>query len=391
MRKIIIFYILGSLFLLGCSNSQKETSNNGVKYTCPMHPQIVENQEGDCPICKMDLVPSQQILSNTITLDDNQMLLGNIRTQKVSENGFSNSSVLNGRLILNPNNVVAIASKFTGRIEKLFRKEIGISLSKGDALYQIYSEELLNLQKEYIVNFKQQKAFPEEEIYAKLLKGSQNKLILYGYNQSMIKNLALKEQLNPYITVYAQESGVISEINVSEGQYVSEGETVLNLENLNSLWVEADLYANENVKEGTLIQITVSGFENETISSKILEISPQLNENSQILSLRALVENKNLKYQPGMQATINLQSASSSKSQISLPNDAVIRDQNGAHVWVKTGKGEFKQKIVKIGPASMEQIMIKSGINLNDEVVISGAYLLTSEYILKKGGSNMAM
>ena len=97
MRKIIIFYILGSLFLLGCSNSQKETSNNGVKYTCPMHPQIVENQEGDCPICKMDLVPSQQILSNTITLDDNQMLLGNIRTQKVSENGFSNSSVLNGR------------------------------------------------------------------------------------------------------------------------------------------------------------------------------------------------------------------------------------------------------------------------------------------------------
>ena len=339
----------------------------------------------------MDLVPSQQILSNTITLDDNQMMLGNIRTLKVSENGFSNSSVLNGRLILNPNNVIAIASKFTGRVEKLFVKEIGTSLKKGDMLYQIYSEELLNLQKEYIVNFKQQKAFPEEEIYAKLLKGSQNKLMLYGYNQSMIKNLALKEQLNPYITVYAQESGVISEINVSEGQYVSEGETVLNLENLNSLWVEADLYANENVKEGTLIQITVSGFENETISSKILEISPQLNENSQILSLRALVENKNLKYQPGMQATINLQSASSSKSQISLPNDAVIRDQNGAHVWVKTGKGEFKQKIVKIGPASMEQIMIKSGINLNDEVVISGAYLLTSEYILKKGGSNMAM
>ena len=92
-----------------------------------------------------------------------------------------------------------------------------------------------------------------------------------------------------------------------------------------------------------------------------------------------------------MQATIKLQSAYSSKSQINLPNDAVIRDEHGAHVWVKTGKGEFKQKMVKIGQASMEQIMIKSGINLNDEVVISGAYLLTSEYILKKGGSNMAM
>jgi Cu(I)/Ag(I) efflux system membrane fusion protein len=390
MKKLIVLFIIGGFLLSACNRQADKAAENNIKYTCPMHPQIVENKPGSCPICKMDLVPMKLIENDVIVLDSNQIKLGNIKTMRISENGFSATTTINGRLILNPENIAVLSSKFTGRVDQLFVKEIGVKIVKGQALYQIYSEDLLALQKEYLLNLKQQKAFPSESVYQKLVEASKNKLLLYGYSESKIENLALKEQMQANITVYAPQGGIISEINISEGQYVSEGSPIIKIENLNSLWVEGDLYAGENrdLKIGSPITLTVVGFENELISTKIDELSPQLNGNSQLLTFRAKITNPNHKFQPGMQANLNITSQSYSSDVISLPLDAVIRDQNGAHVWVKTGKGKFKQKMVEIGAATDQQVIIKKGVNKGEEIVISGAYLLTSEYILKKGGNS---
>ena len=394
MKKLILLLITVGFLFLACNQKADKAAENSVKYTCPMHLQIIENKPGSCPICKMDLVPMKQIENDVIVLDSNQIKLGNIKTVRISENGFTASTTINGRLILNPENIAILSSRFTGRVDLLFVKEIGIKIAKGQALYQIYSEDLLALQKEYLLNLKQQKAFPAEGIYQKLVAASKSKLLLYGYTESKIKNLAVTEQMQANITVYAPQGGIISEINISEGQYVSEGSPVLKIENLNSLWVEGDLYAgeNRNLKRGTPITLTVVGFENESITTKIDGLSPQLNGNTQLVTFRAKIANTNQKFLPGMQANLNISSAAASNIVISLPVDAVIRDQHGAHVWVKTGDGKFKQKMVEIGDASDEQVIIKKGVNKGDEIVISGAYLLTSEYILKKGGNSaMAM
>ncbi|GAB3831996.1 hypothetical protein GCM10028895_52470 [Pontibacter rugosus] len=105
--------------------------------------------------------------------------------------------------------------------------------------------------------------------------------------------------------------------------------------------------------------------------------------------LRAEISNTDDKYLPGMQANVTLPGASEAPL-ITVPTDAVIRDESGSHVWVQTGKGTFRARMVQLGEASADQVAVVSGLQENDKVVISGAYLLYSEYVLKKGGDPMA-
>ncbi|MDA9554927.1 efflux RND transporter periplasmic adaptor subunit [Pelobium sp.] len=393
LRYIIVLLFMGSM--LACTNDKKTatTAHENDTYTCPMHPQIVENKMGSCPICGMDLVKvnHQNEKSKGLTLMDNQIKLANIKTIKVGSSGFADQKLLNARLVNNPLNSQVISSKFSGRIDQLYFKETGVNIAKGQALYRIYSEELLTLQKDYIVNLKQQKAFPNEKIYQSLLLAAKNKLTLYGYSNQQINALAQANQTNPYITVYAPSNGIITEINITEGQYVNEGSPIFKLDNFDSLWVEADIYPSEigEAKVGQIIQVLVAGYENQPIQTKVEFVSPQLNESSQILTIRASIKNPNHQFVAGMQANIGFTYFSRNNG-LTLPNEAVLRDQNGNHVWIKTGKNNFEYRLVEIESENENSVLIKSGIQKGDEVVVTGAYLLSSEYILKKGGDFMA-
>lgn len=389
IRYIIILLFVGSFF--ACSNDNKKTvvNSDDSKYTCTMHPQIIKDEMGTCPICAMDLVKvSQQKKVQGLTLMENQIRLANIKTIKIGENSFTDRKLINARLVNNPLNTQIISSKFSGRVDQLYFQEAGLKVNKGQALYKIYSEELLTLQKDYMLNLKQQKAFPQEKIYQNLLSAARNKLSLYGYSTPQINALASNNQTNPYITVYAPMSGVITELNINEGQYVSEGSTVYRLENFDSLWVEADLYPSESgeIKVGQAIEILISGSENQPINTKIEFVNPQLNDASQILTIRSSIRNVNNNFQVGMQANISFAYFSQNNG-LTLPNDAVLRDEIGNHVWIKTNKSDFEYRMVEIELENEKSVLIKSGIKKGEEVVISGAYLLSSEYILKKGGA----
>ena len=396
LKYILLTYLLVSF--LGCTNHPKIENEESiiaeskVKYTCPMHPQIIEDHPGSCPICGMDLVKVKvQQKSNGLVLSNAQIKLANIKTQKIGSDDFEDTKLINAQIVINPLNTAIVSSKFTGRIDRLYIQEAGVKVTKGQAIYKIYSEELLILQKDYILNAKQQKAFPEEIIYNALLKASKNKLKLYGYSDKQIRELLNTTQNNPYIIVYAPIGGVISEINLSEGQYIGEGTPVFKIENFDQLWIEAAIYPSEvsEVKIGKVVNIQISGFENENIKSKIEFISPQLDSKSQIITIRSSINNSENKFQPGMQANLSL-SYINKKNVVSLPNEAVIRNQNGDHVWVKTAENNFEYRIVEIGAENESSVIIKTGLKIGDEVVTSGAYLLTSEFILKKGGDFMA-
>lgn len=392
LKQIIILFFLGST--IACSNDKKTTSitGNESKYTCPMHPQIIENKMGNCPICRMDLVKvSQQQNSRGLTLMENQIKLANIRTIKIGENSFQDKKLINAKLINNPLNTQIISSKFPGRVDQLYFEEAGLKVIKGQALYKIYSEELLTLQKDYFLNLKQQKAFPQEKIYQTLLTAARNKLTLYGYSTQQINALATSTQTNPYITVYAPISGVITELNINEGQYVAEGSPIFKLDNFETLWVEADIYPSEigEIKVGQSVEILVVGFENQPVNAKIEFVNPQLNDASQILIIRTSIKNTNNNFLVGMQANISFAFFTRNNG-LTLPSDAVLRDEGGSHVWIKTSKSNFEYRLVKIESENEKSVLIKSGVKKGEEVVISGAYLLSSEYILKKGGDFMA-
>ena len=390
--KIILGLIIlcSGLIFSACTEEHEKHAEAG-KYTCPMHPQIVNNGPGTCPICKMDLVPVNSAGGkNELSLSESQIQLANIHTMVINRTDFSTSKVLNGRLIVDPEQTEVISSRYAGRIEKLFVKEMGRSVSKGQPIFQIYSEELQTLQQDYLLQLKQVAAFPEERIYQSMREAAKNKLRLFGYSDAQIRALTTTGKTAPVLTVYSSASGIVTELNVSEGQYLSEGSQILKLENFTQLWLEMDVYPNElgNIRLGTKVQASINGISDKEQTLTIDFISPQMDPSSQILKVRAPIKNPG-NLQAGMQATIFLPLAEISDA-LSLPLDAVVRDEQGAHVWIKTAKNTYSPRMVRTGEEDAEQIIILSGLENVKEVVVSGAYLLSSEFILKKGTNPMA-
>jgi Cu(I)/Ag(I) efflux system membrane fusion protein len=389
-NKQYIFWLLFilSFSLFSCNGEKKISEENKQNYTCPMHPQIVKDKMDSCPICGMDLVPmnSQNSKENTLMLSNSQIKLANIKTIKLADGDYQNQKELKGILQSNPLENQVISSKFAGRVEKLYVKETGVLLSKGQPIYQIYSEDLSTLQQDYLLNLNQMEAFPDEKIYKKLTEAVKRKLLLFGYNLKQINELEKGKNSNPRITVYANEGGLVNEINISEGQYISEGMSIFSIGNLNTLWVEADIYPSEieNIKLGQSLKVIVNGFEDIQVKGKIDFINPQYDNNSRVIKLRTHIKNIDFKFHPGMFASVILEGAQKSAI-LKLPVQAVLRDEKGAHIWIKTDEHTFEAKDVTVGEENESTIIIEEGLNGGENVVINGAYLLYSEYKLKKG------
>jgi Cu(I)/Ag(I) efflux system membrane fusion protein len=113
-------------------------------------------------------------------------------------------------------------------------------------------------------------------------------------------------------------------------------------------------------------------------------ISPALHAGSQLLTIRGRISNQNNRYRAGMQVFVDVPVANVSDA-FTLPVDAVIRDGNGSHIWIETEPGRFEPRSVKTGNENFNRVEITEGLETGEIVVISGAYLLYSEFVLKKG------
>lgn len=395
--------IVIGIVLIGCSGQNKngaqdehehgQMGQSETKYTCPMHPQIVQDSPGTCPICGMDLVPVNKSTNgnNDLMLSETQMRLANVTTQKVSKKPVGQTLVIHARLTVNEEQSEVISSRAAGRVEKLHVKETGRSIKKGEPLYELYSETLLTLQKEYLLAKEQYESLGKTESrYASFLNAAEKKLLLYGLTKQQINKLGQSKALQSRITFLSPASGIVTEINAVEGQYLAEGRPLYRIENISKLWVEAELYPHETefVKPGDNVTVRIVGFESTPVPAKVTFFSPEYRANTQITVMRAEINNPHFQFKPGMQAQVLL--THSSREALAIPVDAVIRDGKGAHVYVQNGTNTFRPQMVKTGIENFDQIEITEGIQEGDTVAVSGAYLLYSEIVLKKGGSPMA-
>lgn len=398
--RTIIYYLLSIVFI-ACSSEQKKDETAGLQhaheageqYTCPMHPQVIQDKPGTCPMCGMDLVKvdKAQSASGDLMLTDSQLKLANVTTQKVSIKSVGQTLTINARLAENEELTEVISSRTAGRIEKLYVKENGRMVQTGEPLYDLYSESLLTLQQEYLLAKEQYETLGKGETrYAYFLKAAERKLLLYGLTPKQIENLGKSKNVQQHITFVAPASGIVSEVMTVEGQYVAEGTQLYRLLNINSLWVEAELYPKEAglLKPGDKLNVHVNGYESEPIEATVDFMSPEYRANTQITIVRANIKNPNRKWKPGMQAQVLF--SHSARKTVAIPVDAVIRDGKGTHVYVETGSNTFQPRKVKTGMEDFDLVEITEGLQEGERIAVSGAYLLYSEIILKKGIDPMA-
>lgn len=389
-RKLFIALLL-SVFITTCNQEKKPVEGAAKEkvqtFTCPMHPQIIKNEMGTCPICGMDLVPFEKNSNDkALKVDEKRQALANITTISIGENSLSGGKQLNGRLTVDPEQTSYIASRIAGRIEQLYVRETGVKVHKGQPLYQLYSEQLATLQQEYLMAVAQEKQFQGDKIERRLVAAAKQKLLLYGQSESQVQHVLKTQKKDPFIVFYAPQSGVVAELSVTQGQYVPEGGAILRLEGYGQLWVEADVYPSEvkNIKQGQKVKVVIAGWEDQPQEMTISFITPVLQLGTQLTQIRGTISNPANQWQPGLQANVFLPSVVQSHA-LTLPVDAVIRDGKGTHVWVKNGKDNFEARLVKLGQENDDQVEIAEGLEKGDQVVVTGAYLLYSEYILKKG------
>jgi len=330
------------------------------------------------------------MLNSGIMLTDNQMRLANITTQAVTRKSVGQAITINGRLTHDARQSEVISSRGPGRLDKLFIKESGQTVTKGQPLYTLYSETLLTLQREYLLAKEQYETVgTSEKRYRSFLEAAERKLILYGLTKKQIDQVAQSKRPKTAITFLSPSAGIITQVNASEGQYVAEGTALYRIENIETLWVEADLYPSERhlVKTGDKIFISVNGSNNQK-NARVEFLSPAYTANSLITIMRASVENSDLRLKSGQPVQLHL--IHSSKEALSIPADAVIRDGNGTHVYVQRGHHTFIPKIVRTGVENFKEVEITEGLDAGDTIAVSGAYLLYSETVLKKGTDPMA-
>lgn len=382
--------------IAACNNQNEKYTDNqaeSIYYTCSMDPQIKEDKPGKCPICHMELTPmtKDNSAANEIALSDQQIKLGNISTQTISESQSSQEENHIGILMVNPEKTKTLSARAMGRIEKLYFKTTGDYIQKNQAIYQLYSEDIAIAKQDYFTAY-QQLSMPGDfgQNAKSILNAAKQKLLFLGLSNAQIENIKSTREISPYTTFYSTYAGTISEIRTTEGSYVMEGAAIIELAELNTLWLEAQVNVNyaRRLKMGQTAKVSFTEYPNLAINAKISFINPEINPDTRLLLIRMEVPNPNAQLKPGMPAMVKL--TQSNLKGVFIPVDAVIREENATYIWVEKRHGIFENVMVETGVESNGRIEIKSAIDPTKKVVITGAYAINSEYIFRKGSDPMA-
>ena len=403
-------------------------------YTCPMHPKVREGQPGSCPICGMDLVktssrpaakmtpaemaamPGGNPAANDLILTAQQLELGNIRIRTIGNSSAGSpatgpteapapQAVLTGTVTADAQRTQSISSRVAGRVEKLYVRQTGQLLRQGAPLFSVYSEQLETLQREYLLALAQDLEVAEPT-YRHFAEATAQKLRLLGVSSGQLRQLARRGKASPLVTYYSPATGTVQTLDVVQGQYVAEGSPLLTLSDLGSVWIEAQLYPADagRLRLGQSVAVQVVG-RAKPLRGYVVFLSPELSGASQITLARIQVPNPTGTLQPGAQANVLLDAPTASvaapataptQTALRIPQEAIMHDGAASYVWKQTGERQFRRVRVRTSAATAATVAVTGDIRPGDQLVVSGAYLLQSEFTLRQGAgddhmSGMAM
>ena len=377
--------ILGWL-LFGNTSTQKsehnhnETVKTNQKWTCSMHPQIMKSEPGDCPICGMDLIPAESssdgLLADQFRLSENAMALANIETSIVGKNNQKDNFItLSGKIAENEESNAVQVSYFSGRIEKLNVSFTGEKINKGQLLATIYSPELYAAQQELIT------AASLKESQPTLYQAVKNKLKLWKLNEKQINQIETSGKVIENFPVFATVSGTVSKKLVEQGDYIKQGQPLLKIAKLNTVWANFDVYENQinYFKKGQEVLVTTNVFINEEFKGVADFIDPVLNTKTRTVTLRVVLKNNKNKFKPGMfvEAKIKNRIGNNNKA-VSIPASAVLWTGKRSVVYIKsdTTKPVFEMREITLGKKLGNNYEVIEGLVIGDEIVTNGVFTI---------------
>ncbi len=418
MKSIILQLAAFSLllFLPACNNDKKEdhsghntADNKKELYTCPMHPEIIKDQPGQCPICGMDLVKKETDAAqiNDVQLESllkptNQYVISTIPVTAIKKEEVVTKIDALGRVEYDTRMIGNISARINGRIEKLYVRYKYQYIKAGQKIMEIYSPELLTAQQNLLFILK------NDAVNTSLITAAKQKLLLLGMSSEQVQRIMQTGKSLLAVTVYSNVNGHVHNagegsaamkpkaassamsainastelLNLKEGMYVQKGQGLFSVYNPSKAWALLDIYTDGQalVQKGQLVKITPEAAPGKAFQGHIDFIEPFYREGSRTTSARVYFDNSSLRLPVGSQVRGSI--FSSPAMSYWLPKEAVTSLGIDRIVFLKVTDG-FRPLKVTTGITIDDNIQITEGLSETDSVAIKAQFLIDSESFIK--------
>ncbi len=372
-----------------------------VQYTCPMHPSVISDHPGACPICGMNLVKmvaqqessgkDESDLLKSVSLSPTQRVMANISTTHVTRQTINREINATGVIDFAEPLQTKITARFRGRIEKLFANYTGENVKAGQPLFELYSPDLISAEQELLTALNSQSeigdALYNSEGEQRLIQASKDRLRLtFGMTESQINMIDSTREVQSSITYYAPISGTIITKNIQVGDYVDEGTMLYQLANLSTVWAYLDVYEKDiqHLSINQTVHVTNESNPGEMFTGRVTFIDQVLNPATRTVRVRTEFINTGNKLKPQMWVKAHI--LLPEKAGLVVPSSAILATGKRNLVWVEVEQNTFEPREVTLGIQNSENAEILSGLSEGESVVTTGGYLIDSESQLQSPG-----
>ncbi|MCB1734648.1 MAG: efflux RND transporter periplasmic adaptor subunit [Gammaproteobacteria bacterium] len=357
------------------------------KYVCPMHPQIVRDEEGTCPICGMNLV-AQKVSAEGSDEDDGPPIVRvrpetiqnmGVRTAKATVDRLWKRIDTLGRVMYDEDRQIHVHARAEGWVEKLNVRSVGDPVNADQVLLELYAPDIVNAQEEYLLALKDRDSG--------VLKGRRNlvdasvqRLRLFDVPGVTIKQIENTGKVALRVPIRAEKGGVVTQIGLREGMYVTPMTELYTISDISKVWVLVDVFEHQMgwFEVGTSADIALPALPGETFSGKVRFIYPELDPKTRTLRVRLEFDNADGKLKPNMLAEATIWGGAK-EDVLTIPREAIIETGKRRVVLLALGDGRFQPAPVRTGMWTADKVEILSGLQPNAEVVVSGQFLIDSE------------